>query len=993
MKRVLQIVCVAFLLPIFALNAQDRVITGKVTAQEDGSTLPGVNVTLKGTTIGTATDASGNYSLSIPSGEGILVFSFIGLKTLEVEVGGRSIVDAQMASDLTQLSEVVVVGYGTVIKKELTSSVASIGSEDIGKLAALNAQQALQGLASGVQITSNSGTPGGGVSVRVRGQTSINASNEPLYVVDGVIMPSGGFNQTAFGGQSDNVLANLNPQDIASIEVLKDASSTAIYGARAANGVVLITTKRGRQDRSQINFSAWTGWSEPTNYPKQLSAADYVAIKQEAYQNDNPGATPLTNSFLGWDGETNTNWMNEIFRTARTSEYQINAQGGTNKMTYFVSGSYRDEEGTIIGSGFTRYTGRLNLDFSATDKLKIGTSIGVANSLSKRIGNDNYIYGVFSAAILTPPTKAIRDDQGNFIDALPSFLTNPVRDALEPRYNNTTFKFTGNLNVSYNIIDNLTFRMDLSYDRTLFTEDHYEPATTAMGRSVNGRGRYNTNQFNVLMLEPTLRYARTFGSDHKTDFVIGAAYQTTDQYTNSVTGTGFARPSLTYVTSAATIIGGSSFLNQYAFESYFGRANYSFKEKYLASLTVRRDGSSRFGPDNRYGNFWAVSGGWNFADEAFMDSFNFLETGKLRASYGVTGNDRIGEFQFLGAWSGDANYLDQSASAPSRIANPLLKWEETTKLDVGLDLSFLQGRINLGATYYVAQTDDLLFANPVPLTTGFASVQDNIGQIENRGIEIDLGGTIIRTTNLKWDLRLNNTWQKNEVTSINAEAPLERGFASAIIQGEPLGTFFGLRWLGVDPATGNSVFFDSNGDGNITSQDRVVMGDAFPDMIGGITSTLTYKNFTLDVFFQYVYGMEIYNNTMVFNFNPSAPWSMDERMLNRWQKPGDVTYIPRPTLGSSIDFSEDNSRFISDGSYLRLKNVVLSYNLPSSLISKARLRSARIYAQGQNLLTFTRYFGADPEVSTFGDVNTSQGTDFLTFPQAKMVSVGINIGF
>jgi TonB-linked SusC/RagA family outer membrane protein len=991
MRRVLLLLTASLVLVASAF-AQERTVTGKVTSADDGSALPGVNVVLKGTTAGTVTDVDGNYKISVPAEGGTLVFSFIGLTTSEIGIGSRQTVDVQMAADVTQLSEIVVVGYGSTLKKELTSSIASLGAEEIAKLPSLNAQQALQGLTSGVMVTSNSGTPGGGISVRVRGQTSINASNEPLYVIDGVVLATGGLNQNAFGGQSDNILANLNPQDIESMQVLKDASSTAIYGARAANGVVLITTKRGKQDKGQINVSAWTGWSEPTNYPEQLSASEYITIKQEAHQNDNPGAPPLTNTFLGWDGTTDTDWMKEIFRTARTSEYQLNSQGGTNKISYYLSGSYRDEEGTIIGSGFNRYTGRVNLDYNATDKLKVGTSLALSSSLSKRIGNDNYIYGVFSSAILTPSTKGIRDENGNFIDALPSFLTNPVRDAIQPRYDNTTNKFTGNLNVSYSIIDNLTFRTDVSYDRTSFREDHYEPATTAMARSVNGRGRYSTSESNIFLIEPTLRYAKTF-NNHKLDAIIGASLQESKTFSNSVIGTGYARPTLTYITDAATIADGDSFLSEYNFASNFGRINYSFKEKYLASVSVRRDGSSRFGPENLYGLFWAVSGGWNFADESFFDGLEFVEIGKLRASYGVTGNDRIGNFQYLGAWTGGANYLDQSASAPSRIANPLLKWEETTKLDIGVDLGLFNSRVNVSATYYRAETNDLLFANPIPLTSGFASVQDNIGNIFNEGFELELGGQVLSSGGFTWDVRLNNTWQRNEVVDIKAEAPLERGFASAIIKGEPLGTFFGLKWLGVNPATGNSVFQDTNNDGAITSSDRVVIGDAMPDMIGGITSTMNFKGFSLDVFFQYVYGTDIYNNTATFNNNPSAGWSMSNRMLDRWQKPGDITYVPKATLLSTIDYSEDNSRWLSDGSYMRLKNIVLSYNLPKQWIQKAKLNSVRVYAQGQNLLTFTNYTGADPEVSTFGDVNTSQGTDFLTFPQARMYSVGINVGF
>jgi TonB-linked SusC/RagA family outer membrane protein len=992
-KNLLKVIFASFLLSLSITSwAQERTVTGKVTSKEDGSTLPGVNVVVKGTTIGSVTDTDGKFSISVPA-NGTLVFSFIGLATQEVNVGENAVVDVQLSADVTQLSEIIVVGYGTSLKKDLTGAVANVTSKDIQNLPTLSVDQSLQGLASGVFVSSNSGAPGGGISIRIRGQNSISGSNSPLYVVDGVILQSGSLAQSGFGGQEENALSGLNPQDIESMQVLKDAASTAIYGARAANGVVLITTKRGKQGNNNIDVIAWTGFAEATKVPTLLNAQQWVDLRREAADNDAPGSTPLTNTQLGWDGKTSTDWIKQVFRTARTSQYQINSSGGDGKFNYYLSGSYRNEEGTIIGSSFDRFTGRLNLDYSASSRLRVSASVAVSSQLNKRINNDNNIYGIYSASILTPPTKAIRDDAGDFIDALPSFNTNAVRDATIPRFDNTTNKLTGNVNFSYHILDGLDFRTDFSYDYTFLREDHFIPVESAQGRGTNGLGRFNTRELGTYIIEPTLRYAKTLNENHRFSGVVGLTFQETNDLRSSTSGTGFARSSLNYLTSSATATVSSSLKELYSFNSLFGRVTYSFKDKYVVEGTLRRDGSSRFGPNKRFGLFYAGSAAWNFTEESFLDGISFLESGKLRASFGVTGNDRIGNFTYIGSFTGAANYLDQPASAPNRIANNNLQWEETQKTDIGLELGFFKNRLNLNVGYFQSNTTKLLYNNPVPLTSGFASVSDNIGKITNKGIELELNGTIISSGDFKWQAGLNITFLENRVVELlSDEQPVLSGFSSAIIKGQPLNTFYGLRWLGVDPATGRSVFDDVNGDGLITTADNVVIGDHAPDQLGGITTGLSFKGITLDVFAQFVNGVDVYNNTLAFSLNPGNDFGKDARLLNRWQQPGDITNIPRLTRASEIDYSQDNSRFLSDGSYLRLKNVTLGYNLPSGLVGKARLRSVRVYASAQNLLTFTRYNGPDPEVSVFADTNTAAGTDFLTQPQNKLLTFGINIG-
>ncbi len=993
MRKNLLIKLVPLLLLISSMAwAQERTITGKVTSSEDGSSLPGVNVVVKGTTSGTVTDSEGRYSMGVPA-NATLVFSFIGLLTKEEIVGDRLTVDAKLASDVTQLSEVIVVGYGTSLKKDLTGAVANVTAKDIQNLPTLGIDQSLQGLAAGVFVSSNSGAPGGGMSIRIRGQNSISGSNSPLYVVDGVILQSGDLAQNGFGGQGENALAGLNPQDIESMQVLKDAASTAIYGARAANGVVLITTKRGKQGVNNIDITAWTGFAEAVKLPTLTSATEWVAIRREAADNDSPGSIPLTDAQLGWDGVTNTNWIKETFRTAKVSQYQINSSGGDGKFNYYLSGSYRNEEGTIIGSSFDRFTGRLNLDYTASKKLRIGTSVSVSSQLNKRINNDNNIFGIYSASFLTPPTQRVRDDDGNFLDALPGFNTNAVRDATNSRFDNTTNKLVGNVNFNYNILDGLDFRTDLSYDYTFLREDHRIPVESAQGRGTNGIGRFNTREVATYIIEPTLRYAKTLNTRHRVSGVLGVTFQETNDLRSNTSGTGFARSSLTYLTSAATPTASSSLKELYSFNSVFGRFTYSFRDKYVVEATVRRDGSSRFGPNKRFGTFYAASAAWNFTEESFMDGISFIESGKLRASFGVTGNDRIGNFTYIGSFTGAANYLDQPASAPNQIANNDLQWEETQKIDIGLELGLFKNRLNINAGYYSSSSTKLLYDNPVPLTSGFANVSANIGEIRNNGIELELNGVLVNSGGFRWTAGANITFMENKVVSLLADdQPVLAGFSSAIIKGQPLNTFYGLKWLGVDPATGSSVFDDVNKDGIITTADNVIIGNHQPDQLGGITTGFSFKGITLDVFAQFVNGVDVYNNTLAFSLNPANNFGKDARILNRWQQPGDITNIPRLTRGSELDYSLDNSRFLSDGSYMRLKNVTLGYNLPTDLIGKAKLRSVRVYVSAQNLLTFTRYNGPDPEVSVFADTNTAAGTDFLTQPQNKLLTFGINIG-
>ncbi len=963
--------------------AQGQAITGKVISGEDDSPLPGVNVVVKGNArTGTITDINGEFRLEVPGTASTLVFSYIGFKTQEVQINNRTTVNVVLVSDDELLQEIVVTGYGTATRPELTGSISSISKSDIEKLPVSNAASILQGQASGVFVTQQSGTPGGGITVQVRGPSSINGSNTPLYIIDGVPVVSGSLAQNGFGGQQQSALNSVNPQDIASIEVLKDPSVTAIYGARAANGVVLITTKRGTAGATKVDVNVWRGISEVTNRYDMAPAALYADVRR-AVGGTNPEVTE-------WDGVTDTDWLDEVLRPADVTEVQASISGGDSKTRYYLSTSYRDEEAVFIGGGLKRYTGRLNLDHTASDRFTISASILGSSDLNQRIENDNNIFGIVSAAILTPSTVGVRDPEtGEYIDALPGFRTNPLRAAERTRADLNTVKIVANTRLSYEIMKGLNVVSDFSYDYNQLTEDLNTPSNTAQG-SPDGSGNLASRRLGTWTIEPRVNYDFTVGEKHKVSAIVGSTFLKRRDTPSFVEGNTFPKPELTYLTSAANITGGSSNLIEYAFTSVFGNVRYNFNNKYILNATLRRDGSSRFGSGKKFGNFWSVSGAWNFTEEAFMEGVDFINAGKLKLGYGIVGNDGIGNFAYTGAFTG-GNYLGFASFERLQIENPDLQWEESATLDAGFEMDLFDSKVTVGANFFESTTTNLLSTVQLPRTTGFNAVLSNIGEIKNRGLEVDLGYRVVDKPGFSWRINENITFLENEVVDLVSEEPILSGFASAVIEGEPLGTFWGLEWLGVNPATGESEFLDANGDGVITSEDRVVLGDAAPDFFGGFTNTITWKGFTLDVLFQYVGGVDLYNNTMQFMMDPNSAFGDHSDMQYAWQQPGDVTFVPRLD-GAGLEFSEDNSRWLDNGDYLRLKNLTISYTLPLSLVQKAKLSKVRVYFTGTNLLTFTNYDGIDPEISTFGFTNTAPGTEFLSVPQTRLYSLGINIG-
>ncbi len=1002
------------------LQAQDVDVSGVVSG-EAGEPIPGVNVLVQGTTIGTVTDIDGQYNLRTPEDATTLTFSFIGYQTVEVEIGNNAVVDVTMQDDVSQLSEVVVTGYGSQIKRELTGNIASVSGEQIEDIPVPTIEQAMQGRAAGVFIESNSGKLGQGVKVRVRGSSSVTASNQPLYVVDGIpITSQSQSNPTA--NSDTNPLSDINFNDVESVEVLKDASAAAIYGARASNGVVLITTKQGKEGKTSFNLNAFTGFNEPTNRREFLNTAEYVELFTEAAANSGIDEDFVQDRFTrysagnpeAWQNPsspdyTDTDWQDEIFRRGAINQVNLSANGGNEKTRFYISGSYSDQEGIIKTNRFRRYSGRLNLNHSATDRLSFGTNFSLSRSVNDRLPNDNSFSTPVQSIALQPMTPPVDPRTGELSGNYTQYY-NPLLDFAHASRVTSVFRTISNVFAEYSIVPALTFRSEFGIDLLLQNEENYFGTETARNTSApNGLGfnrwvqvaNYNTNNY--------FRYAPQINEDHSVEATVGISYQESTTDESEVEGQQFPSDAYRKVVSSADITAGASRETGFSFLSYFARVNYTFLDRYLLTLSGRVDGSSRFGENNRYGFFPAASVGWVISDEDFLANSSALSFLKLRSSYGVTGNAEIDNFGPLGLFTGAGGYAGVPGQRPNQIANPDLRWEQTTQFDVGIDFGFVDDRVSGEIDYYVKNTQDLLLNVNVPHTTGFNTQLQNVGELKNQGVEF-----VLNTRNLvgafQWSTSLNAARNVNEIVNLRGQI-VEGGFVNRAEEGEPIGIFFAPEYAGVDPANGDALYYvnETDADGNIidrsTTNDynganRVVIGDPNPDFTAGVTNNFSYKGIELNVFFQGVFGNQVYNGGGKFQSANGDFFDNQSRdQLGRWQQPGDITNIPQARLFGANGTGE-SSRYLSDGSYVRLKTVTLGYSLPLAIIERANLSKLRIYVSGQNLLTFTDYEGWDPEVNTdylseggTAGGNISQGNDFYSAPQARTFTVGVNVGF
>ena len=998
-----------FTLSSLELFSQDNeiFISGKVTdAKGDG--IPGVNIFLKNTSRGTISEFDGNYQLAIPTDAQFIVFSYIGFITIEEPINNRNIIDIVLVEDTQQLEEIVVTGYSSQRKADVIGSIASVDPKVVKDMPITGLDQALQGQVSGVSVTQSSGTPGGGIMVRVRGNSSISSSNRPLYVVDGIPVRDGGLSTRSFGGQNDNALSTINPNDIESIEILKDASAKSIYGSRAANGVVIITTKRGKIGTpTTFNIDVQRGIIDPTNTIDVLNATELLTLQREAMFNadedpDNAGIPGVT------DG-VNTDWQKEVMRQAVVQQYQLSSKGGSEKTQFYVSGSYRSEEGVILNNDFQRATLTTNIDHKATKRLSFGLNLNMARTKNNRVKGDNFLDGVYNAATTSLPYYQPYDEEGSLYvpgdlgyAGFPNF--NPVGQATEPRFDTYATKLLGGIYAKYEIIPNLYFTTKFSMDYTSTIEDQFEPTTSAIGgflQSVGqqGYGIYSTTESSTVLNNNVFTYNTSIGDMHEFGGLLGAEFISRTSRSGSTVGILFPSDDFTYLTSSGQILDGSSFLVNSGLISFLGEINYKFKSKYLTKVSARYDGSSKFGESRKFGFFPAVSAGWRVSEEDFLNGVSWLDDFKIRASYGLTGNERIGNFQYLATWGATTAYNGIPAVGPATLGNPNLGWEQTAEFDVGTDIAFFAGRIQLVFDYYYNVTTDLLLNEALPFTTGFGSILGNLGEVTNEGMELTIS-TVNIDKAVRWSTQFNISKNKNLIQKLATEEPQFSGYNTftnsthIVAQGKPLGTFWGLEYLGVDPGIGDAIYHDINNDGRITANDGTFIGDAEADFFGGFTNTATYKGFDLSLFFQYSYGNQMINfgNTTLINSGEDIENNQSRKALERWKKEGDIASIPKYEFGNTFN-NRFSSRFVEDASYIRLKNLSLGYSINKDLLAKIKLNNLRFYISGTNLWTFTNYSGADPEVNSLDGSTTAQGLDFYTFPQVRTILFGINLGF
>lgn len=991
MRRFLMLM-LGMLLLSMQLLAQNRTITGRVT-DANGAPIPNASVQVKGTTVGTITGSDGTFSLAVPATARALVVSAVGQTAQELPITSQSSFDVQLQAGAQQnLQEVVVVGYGTQQQRNRIQAASVIKAEDFRNMPIVSPTQALQGQAAGVNMVNSSGLLGAASNVQVRGASSLLGGTQPLYVIDGVPLNDDVLSGGQGGGSGLNPLIDLNPNDIESMTVLKDAAAVAIYGSRGTNGVILIRTRRGNNQRTRLTLDVFHGTTRPTEVLDMMSGDQFRGFVN-GYRTAR-GLAALTFPTGDFD------WTDAVTRTGSVGSYSLSAAGGSEKTRFYVNGSYYNEKGYTIGNDIHRLSGRVNLDHDLSNRIKVGVNFNLANTNSDRIGAENSTFAPLTAAALQLPFVQPYDTIGNFRNT--GFIANVL--AIEALNTNSfiSTRTIGNAFVEATIIDNLKFRTDWGIDQQQ-VEQRY--------RSVNivtpgGSASRSIDQNRKWLSTNTLNYEKSF-NNHFIGGLAGYAFETTSLDDIGVGATGFASDRLPNVASGSTPTFTSATRTAYALESLFGRFNYRFRERYLLEATVRRDGSSRFGTNNQYGTFWAVSGGWIISAEEFFRGVDFVNNLKLTASYGTSGNDRIGgNFPSLGLFGGGviADYGGVAGLTPTQIPNPNLKWEETRQWDVGISASMFRARVNLNVNVYNKRTNNNLIGVPLPFTTGFPDANQNIGQIENKGVDIELQTVNVRTRDFQWTTSLNMGFLDNTVLSLPTNKDPEgrdhlaiSGAQRAIV-GHSRNTFYMIRYKGVNPETGNAEWLDRNGAVTLapTANDRVVVGSAIPSLTGGFTNTFRWRGFDLLAFFNFSYGNKVLIDGLRFTENMgSGAFNKDVRLLDFWQKAGDQTFAPALTSPTAPIFNQLSTSQLQNGSYARLKTLSFGYRVPAEVLNRAKfLTSARIYVMGQNLFIIQdkNFRGPDAEVSANGG-GLIQGQSFFALPQSKAFTVGINIGF
>ena len=964
--------------------AQDVTISGKVVSEEDKGAMPGINILLKGTGTGTVTDTAGKYSLSVPAADATLVFSFIGFETQEIKIGQRAILDVVMKPDLKQLEEVVITGYREENRKSLPGSVAVVKSDKIQNSPIASFDQVLQGRVPGMLVSGGSGQQGTSANVIIRGIKSLSGSNGPLYVLDGVPIASGVFN-------------TLNPNDFESISVLKDATAAALYGSRGANGVVVITTKKGKAGVTQVNYNFQYGISyAPQNRLEVMNSTEKIDFELQTGGSVLAGSSSEEISRLK---KINTNWQNELFTTASTVQHDLSIQGGNDKTTFFISGNYTDQQGTVRNTGLKRYTAKFNIQHEANNfRVGFNTTLGYSKNQNTFEGN-SYIGSPLNAVRWTNPYETPYTDTGDYTK-IRSGQPNALQELLENHRRFFDLKGIVNAYAEYFVpsVEGLSIKTSWGTDYTNREADQYYDKSTYTGQQTPGQSgsQIRASSYNVNFVGTTsVNYRTTFKNDHE---LFASVYHEIVYNQNkgfNYTGYGIAGNlkndgGITVSNTYLPVLNGSN--TESALQSLFGEVNYGYKKKYFLKGGYRRDASSRFGKDNRYASFYSVGLNWKISDETFFQNFTskvgFL---KVYANIGTSGNQSgIGDFGSLALYTQGATYDGSTGVVLAQPENPTLGWETVRSFNAGLEYSVLKNRISGTIEFYNNTTLNMLLPTQLSRTSGFPSLTQNVGQMSNTGIEIDLTATVLRISGFAWNFNANFTYNKNQILKLVDGDEIINGLTITKV-GYPAATNYVVPYAGVNPANGDALYRKK--DGSLTNQfssdDLIPNGTRYAPRFGGFTNSFSYKGIDLSIFFSWVQGNKVYNNDRTNVENPTFyADNLAKSVLHAWKQPGDITDVPRiqTTGGLTTDpFQAQTSRYIEDGSFLRLRNVMLSYNLPTKWMSKAKLRNVRIYVQGQNLWTAFKFQGWDPELAA-GTLTGAQ------YPALRTIMGGINIG-
>ena len=976
-------------------------LTGRVTDQNE-IPLIGASVQEKNnTTNGTVTDADGRFELILSENAQALVISFTGFAAKEVVISrATSDLSVSLEEDVSLLNEVLVIGYGNSSKRNLTDNVALLHSEDLSNIAVSNFQSTMSGKAAGVRINQTSGKVDAGINVTIRGTSSISAGREPLYVLDG--MPLINVNESSNGAPM-NPLLTLSPSEIESINILKDASSAAIYGARGANGVVLITTKKGQAGKPVVSLNMSTGISSPTNVIELLNTAEYKELFTEAAINTlgpEDGTAEIEGLFdylangTDWrNNEVDTDWNDIIFRDGQQSDVDLAVSGGDLKTQYYFGGAWNTTKGILVGNDLDRISARMNIKHQLSQKIAAGMNIGVSGAKIERVDNDNSFTSPVEAIAQSPLSPVYNDDGTPNANTLyPNFL-------LEDLYANYTTKLrriTGKVFAEYKFIENFRFNTDFGYDNSHQTEDQYRGTLTPF-MSTNGYA-YNSNVTSENYIWSNyFTYENELSRSAFLTVVAGQEFNNSNRVFATVTGTQFPSDDFQSISSAAEITAGTGANTTYNFLSYFARAALNLHDKYYLKASIRRDGSSRFGSNERYGFFPAFSVGWIVSEESFLKNNRTLSFLKVRGSFGQLGNSEIGDYASQTLYNG-VSYNKISGIRLEQPGNNNLTWEKSKQIDLGVEFGLFNDVITGEVDFYTKNTDGLLFSVPLPGSSGQLSFNKNIGNVESKGVEVVLNSKNIRSKNLQWTTSFNIANNTNEIKSLpNGNADIITGETINRV-GESVASFFLPEFAGADPATGDALYY-TDGAGSATTNayedaNRIIAGNSQPTWIGGLTNEINFKGLVLSFTFIGEWGASIFNGGGVYQ-SSSADYFDNQTIdqLDRWQNPGDITNVPQARLYGQ-NGTGPSTRYLQKGDFIRLRNVMLSYNLPKSLTEKVNVGNARIFISGVNLLTFTQYTGYDPEArADFDSYGFDHGWNFYSAPQAKTTSIGINVNF